>query len=84
MTKEIIIKAGDCLILTRPENYFMDVEDKDRDTIRIFFGEKFLVLDVFADNYMKVLRTSTNKIGYIGNFEELRGDELVFIFKKLT
>lgn len=78
------VKPGDCLILTRPENYYMDIEDKDIDHIRIFFGEKFLVLDVFADNYMKVLRTSTNQIGYIDNLKELRGDKLTFLFEKLT
>ena len=74
MTKEIIIKAGDCLTLL--EHFYMDVEDKDIDHIRIFFGEKFLVLDVFADNYIKVLRTSTNQIGYI--------DIIFSIFEKLT
>ena len=76
MTKEIIIKAGDCLILTRPENFYMDLDDKDIDHTRIFFGEKFIVLDVFADNYIKVLRTSTNQIGYI--------DIIFSIFEKLA
>ena len=83
MTKEIIIKTGDCLILTRPENFYMDLDDKDIDHTRIFFGEKFIVLDVFADNYMKLLRTSTNQIGYIDNFLYPRGDELIFMFEKL-
>ena len=76
MTKEKKIKAGDCLLVINSQGFYMDIEDKEVDYLRLFFGEKLLVLDVFGDDYMKLLRTLTNQIGYI--------DYLDCVFQKLT